>query len=393
MLKLARIQNYSGHNFLRLVLRRGLYVLYLAVVVAILLEVCLRIYNPLNPRIKNEKIILPVSKTYELTMDGLPSVDRKAIHTKNSLGFRGEEPPKDWSKHLTVLTVGGSTTECFFLGDGTDWPARMSQRIHSQVPDLWVNNAGLNGHSTFGHQVLLDDYLIKLHPNVILFLIGINDVGKDKMDGFDNTMLKNTYVDLGDAWWKNLGRTIAQNSEVVGLIRLVSRGITTQKLNFHDNIYRAVHPSDTLAIAPTDMQKELAQVKPFLPAYRERVMKLVSTCRQKGIEPILITQPLLVGFGNDPVSHTDLAKFRVNERENGELFWKRLESYNDVTRALAADQHVHLIDLARKMPKSSEYFYDDMHFTEAGAGKVSEIVSEDLGPYFHAKYYVSQTTR
>ncbi|GAB3695787.1 hypothetical protein GCM10027592_18020 [Spirosoma flavus] len=392
MIKLIHLYTDRRHGLLRSVVRRSLYLLYLTSVVAVLLEICLRIYNPLNPRIKNDKIILPVSKTYELTMEGLPSVERNAIHTKNSLGFRGEEPPKNWSDHLTVLTVGGSTTECFFLGDGSDWPARFAQRMHPQMSNLWVNNAGLNGHSTFGHQVLLDDYLLKLHPNVILFLIGINDVGKDKMDGFDNTMLKNTYVDLGDAWWKNLGRTIAQNSEVVGLIRLVSRGIITQKLNFHDNIYRPVHPGDTLRIALTDLQDKLALVKNFLPAYRERVMKLVNTCRQKGIEPILITQPLLVGFGKDPVSQTDLGKFRVDKNENGELCWKRLEVYNDVTRAVAAGLQVHLVDLARKMPKSSEYYYDDMHFTEAGASKVSEVLSEDLGPYFQQKYNTTQAS-
>ncbi|WP_460943714.1 SGNH/GDSL hydrolase family protein [Spirosoma daeguense] len=319
-------------------------------------------------------------------MEGLPSIERNAIHTKNSLGFRGEEPPKDWSKHLTVLTVGGSTTECFFLGDGTDWTARMAQRSHSTMPYLWINNAGLNGHSTFGHQVLLDDYLLKLHPNVILFLIGINDVGKDKMDGFDNTVLKNTYLDLGDSWWKNLGRTIAQNSEVVGLVRLVSRGIVTQKLNFRDNLYRPVHPDDTLNLSQAVIQSELATVSHFIPAYRERVLKLIKTCRQSGIEPVLITQPLLVGAGFDPVSHTDLAKFRVNERENGLLCWKRLEVYNNVTRAVAIEQQVHLIDLARKMPKSSEYFYDDMHFTESGARKVSDVLSDDLTPYLKLKY-------
>ena len=374
---------------IRIVFRQLLYLLYLLVVVSVMLEVVLRIYNPLNPRVKKDKIILPVKKTYEFNIEGIPPINGTVVHTKNSLGFRGQEPPKDWSKHLTVLAAGGSTTECFFLNDGKDWPIQMQQRLQTELPGLWVNNAGLNGHSTFGHQVLLDDYLVKLHPTVILFLIGINDVGKDQMDGFDTTILKN--VHLGDAWWKDWGRTLANNSEVISLVQLISRGIKTQKLNFHDNVHVPVRPADTLNISAVQIQATVQAAKPHLPAFHERVLKLVTTCRQAGIEPMLITQPLVVGFGIDPITQTNLAKFKLHDTENGELIWKRLEAYNDITRSVAVIQGVHLIDLAREMPKNSLFYYDEMHFTPEGADKVSEILAADLGPYFQEKYTPGRT--
>ena len=45
-----------------------------------------------------------------------------------------------------------------------------------KFPKVWVNNAGLDGHSTFGHQILLEEFLVKLKPKLILFLVGANDM-------------------------------------------------------------------------------------------------------------------------------------------------------------------------------------------------------------------------
>ena len=44
-----------------------------------------------------------------------------------------------------------------------------------------------------------------------------------------------------------------------------------------------------------------------------------------------------------------------------------LERMNDVMREVADSGHVLLYDLARQMPKSTEFFYDDVHFNSNGA--------------------------
>ena len=47
-----------------------------------------------------------------------------------------------------------------------------------------------------------------------------------------------------------------------------------------------------------------------------------------------------------------------------------LGRYNDVLRALAAEENTLLIDLARQLPKDSRYFYDTLHFTNEGAKRL-----------------------
>jgi len=51
--------------------------------------------------------------------------------------------------------------------------------------DIWINNAGLDGHSTAGHLVLMREYIALMKPDVVIFLIGLNDVGRTDLNQFE----------------------------------------------------------------------------------------------------------------------------------------------------------------------------------------------------------------
>ena len=102
-----------------------------------------------------------------------------------------------------------------------------------------------------------------------------------------------------------------------------------------------------------------------------------------------MTQPALFGDGADPTTGVELARVKVNGRGNGHLEWRLLEMVNDVTRRVAAEQGVVLIDLARELPKDSKYFYDYLHFSNAGAARVGEIVAAHLAPAFAGKVRIT----
>jgi hypothetical protein len=87
------------------------------------LEVLLRAYNPLEIRFRPDRIVLPVNKRYVIDNAGkFTKLPPSTLHTKNRLGFRGQAPPRDFPDYLTIITIGGSTTECFYLSDGrTSW--------------------------------------------------------------------------------------------------------------------------------------------------------------------------------------------------------------------------------------------------------------------------------
>ena len=112
-----------------------------------------------------------------------------------------------------------------------------------------------------------------------------------------------------------------------------------------------------------------------------------------GILPVLITQPFLLGDAVDPRTGVDLSRVRLDlwgSVLDGHTQWRLLDSYNDVTRDVAATLNVSVIDLARLMPKTTLYFYDSMHFNNDGATAVAAFVAAALCPVL-ASRFPSQT--
>lgn len=350
-------------------------------VALLIAEVVLRYHNPFGFRMRGNTIVLPVNQTYTIedpNLQAFDKLDKRVTHTKNSLGFRGAEPPPDFAEHLTILAIGGSTTESFYLSDNQTWPALLERRLKPGFPKLWLNNAGLDGHSTFGHLVLVNDYLTQLRPKVALFLIGINDLFVDSPNRFDR-MDRDLLIG-----------TLANHSELVALglnmvrhartASMKSLGAMPRPLNLKVPEYREVTPEEEQSLLQ-GLEKPLAQ-------YESRLARLIKMTLQSGIEPVLITQPALFGEGVDDVTlaRLDRVDIEIYKKMNGRVAWKLLERYNDVTRKLGREQGVTVIDLAAKMPKSSRYFYDYLHYGKEGAVKVAEIVGQELCPVLKAKW-------
>ncbi len=331
-------------------------------------EVVLRIYNPFQFRQKEDKIVLPSNYEMRIENNTIENLDAVIQHTKNSLGFRGLEKPTDFEDWTSIIAVGGSTTECLYISDGKDWVSLLGNKLNEQFDEIWINNAGLEGHSTFGHQLLLQDHLVKLKPDYILFLIGCNDIERKDLNDFDSSKLKNNT-------WKSV---LVNNSELMSLIINLVRVFRARKMNLvHDSVkFEELDVVDSidyeLVVETIEYQKQ------FTVSFEDRLKNLVHTSKKNNIIPILITQPTLVGKGIDAVTGMDLEKIKYCDELGGRLFWEKLEVYNDVTRKVAKDESVFLIDLAHELPKSTELFYDCVHFTNKGAGTVAQILNESI---------------
>ncbi|MBN1353744.1 MAG: SGNH/GDSL hydrolase family protein [Candidatus Omnitrophica bacterium] len=344
----------------------------------LVLEALLRIYNPFQWRVKGDKIILPVNRKYIFDNDKIDKLDRKIIHSKNSLGFRGENPPKNFSDYLSIVIVGGSTAECFYLSDGRDWPYLVGQKLKNIYDKVWVNNAGLAGHSTFGHIILVNDYLTRLKPKIIIFEVGANDIGRDDLGKYDRVALKGRYSSF-----KNF---IVKNSEVVSLLANMVRLAKAQKMGItHRNL--DVVKADKLVLPEGNIEKEVNHHKSgYIDGYKKRLLQLVDICRKNRIEPIFVTQPILCGNTVDATTEVDLGDVKLSDSMNGNLCWRIMQVYNNATKEVAGRTGTFVIDLASEMPKDSRYFYDNWHYTNEGAEKVSQIVFEKLKNYLDVEY-------
>jgi len=177
-------------------------------------EVALRLYNPFAFSVWGDDIVLPIHRRYEIRNDKTDKLDPLIVHTRNSLGFRGPEKPEDFEAALTILAIGGSTTDCFYLSDGQDWPARLADGLSGSLSGLWLNNAGLSGHSTYGHQVLMQKVVRQLRPDVALFLVGANDIGLTEQRTFDRGVTREILTDASGA---SFLRSLILQSQVASL--------------------------------------------------------------------------------------------------------------------------------------------------------------------------------
>lgn len=353
-------------------------------VALLLLEVLLRFYNPFGSRVKGNRIVLQTNKTYHIKNDIIKSLDPEVTVVKNALGFRGANPPADFNDRLTIVTIGGSTTQCFFLSEDETWTARLGQHLENSFKPVWINNAGLDGHSTHGHLILLEDYIVPLKPKVALFLVGVNDVATSSLSSFDTENIKSgIHFDSGTAFVKSL----SAYSEVAALGLNIYRSYTAYQAGLiHHQV--DLKQQGYLDVSDEAEREYLAKYTgQYLKDYEGRLKRLIEISRRAGIEPVFVTQPLLTGYGTDDVTGVDLARVKTDgPQQNGKMYWDLLETYNDVTRRVGQTEGILVIDLARRLPKTSRYFYDFIHYTPQGAEAIADILYQSLCPVLQTKY-------
>jgi len=362
---------------LRRVLRGAIALVAGVALAALAAEIALRVFAPVHLRLRGTEIVLPVDTItigHNLNATRLQS---EITVRRNSIGFRGPDPPADFARYLTLVAVGGSTTEDVFLSDGHTWTDLLAARLASELRDTWLDNAGLDGHSTFGHLHLLDQMLLELKPDYVLFLIGVNDVDRDDANDFDLRVMHSNV----SAWQR-----IVRASDLLSTLSVLRRTERARDLG--------VGHIPELDLAHVELAHEDPQALEqlfrrqrdvCLPRYRERVAKLIEIARAGGIEPILVTQPALYGSAVDPATGIDIGPLSC-EGWSGATRWKQLELVNDVTRAVGAEHGVLVIELAHALPKDSRLFYDWMHFSNRGAEVVAGIVADALIPYLRARH-------
>jgi lysophospholipase L1-like esterase len=365
---------------------KNLLLVFLSLALALgLVEIALRIHNPLGFSIKGYKIILPSNKNEIIHHSSSSKLDKTVHLHRNSLGFRGDEPPLDLDRYLSIVAVGGSTTICFELADNKTWVSVLGEQLKHNFNRLWINNAGLAGHSTFGHIILMENFIGDLRPKVVIFLVGHNE-GIGQENDADTSIYKGLRCDSFRSL-ERLAGALADYSEVAAAILNLKRYFSPKVTWAPPQREMNLKTEPTLEMSDATkgalMRDYLAKnSKP----YELRLKTLIRISREYNIVPILMTQPALCGQGIDDVTGVDLSKIRVTKEINSGFYWDIFEINNDLTRKVAREEDVFLIDLAREVPKSSKYYYDLTHYDNAGAEKVASIAYQHLYPYLAQKF-------
>lgn len=359
---------------------KNLKALFFGLIVALVLcEIVLRIYNPFSTYTKQGKLVLPANQKTVFQNKWIGQLDKQIYYSRNSLGFRGPEPSDSISKLNSIITIGGSATECKFLSDSTTWPFLLGEELKDAVSNSWLNNAGIDGHSTFGHLHLLKEYVIKLKPKYVLLLTGVNDVETEQPESFD--LMNDNRIHYNS--FKQFFKSVLNKTEIGSTIfqfyaiRLAyKKGLIHKEVDFK-------HLPDT-TFSATYMQETVTKQKLYLKGYQTRLQEIITLCKTNGIQPVLLTQPSLYGSFIDSTTgiKMDTKYYSTDGNIKNNLLQEQvLEEYNNVVRSFASQATV--IDLSKLMPKNTAYYYDFIHFNKAGAKKVAELLSTELNQVMH----------
>jgi lysophospholipase L1-like esterase len=338
-------------------------------VVALLLgEIALRVYNPVNLRLRGTTLVLPTNRRYVFRNPEAVKLDPVVEVVRNDLGFRGAPLPPDFEERLTIVAVGGSTTECLHLAEDKTWPAVLERALDEQLDDVWVNNAGLDGHSTFGHIQLMRQLVLPLRPDYVLFMVGINDVNRADLNEYDQGMLTE---------YQSFKQKLISGSELLSTVQTIWRTSRVQDLGLGHEFELNVETAHAGADDPALAAKYVGDQVDIAARYADRLRLLVREARAAGIEPIFITQTSLYVDANDVATGRPIGLLKFGPW-TAATRGKAVEVYNETTRAVAREMNVHLVDLAKHVPPDSRLFYDWIHFSNAGAELVGGVIAKDL---------------
>jgi lysophospholipase L1-like esterase len=357
-------------------------------------ELALRAFSP---GIASDYFVWPphLERVFRPSPGIMPGVEGPARFFVGSLGLRGDELGAD--DDLRVLAVGGSTTECLYLDQGEAWPQRLQvelARLQHRRP--WVGNAGRSGLNARDHLVQLRHLLPQLpRMDVVVLLVGLNDMmlalaqdeawdaGFLDREGAEAELLARAFDVRPLA--EEHGLPFHRRTALWRLIeRMRAELLPARTQDTAGERYRSWREHRASAAR---WRTELpGHVEAALDEYRQSLRSLIATCRERGAVPLLVTQPAM--WRSDLPEHLDALLWMGGvgdyQSEPGHEYYtpaalaRGMELYNRALLEVAGDEEVNAFDLAAAMPRDASAFYDDVHFNEAGARRVAELLARHM---------------
>jgi lysophospholipase L1-like esterase len=304
--------------------------------------------------------------TYDIEPSPLYAPGTLITYQRDAYGFRGGAiNPAD----ISVVAIGGSTTNERLLDDRDTWTARLQRLLTERGCSRTVANAGIDGYSTVAHIASFDGWFDRvrgLKPAFVLAYVGINDAGVEPsavtpadsqrytsaLRRFShyvaaNSALRRLYVSLR-GWWR------ARQAHVLhGEVPLLRQTIEWQPAGL-----------------PADFDAEIAGK---LHTYRQRLEQLSALIRKFGARPIYITQPRVDGRLVD-------GQWQQIAGSDGARDTATVAAINGTTLAFCRDTGETCIDLDGQLGFAPGDHYDAVHTTPAGSARIARFLSQELGP-------------
>jgi len=280
-----------------------------------------------------------------------------ARYTRDHWGFRGTQ--RDPSE-IDILAVGGSTTNELYHDDSETWTAVLQRDFNEADKKIVVANAGVDGHSTVGHLRSLEDWfprVPRLHPKLILYYVGINDVYVESQARYD------AIVPQGR--WERIRRYVSDNSALYSVVRMVRGMVRASRA-------RVIYSNDPPKLVPTATTATVrrADYAARLAAFAGRLRAIAERTRALGARPVFITQRRGDAFVVDG---------RMMATGPAAVDARAVQGFfNETTMTVCRETGSICIDLASEIDLAPADFVDAIHTNPAGSRKIGDYLYRKL---------------
>ncbi len=295
----------------------------------------------------------------------------------NRYGFRGPEIPLEKAKNVKrVVCMGMSETFGLYESPGKEWPRQLGQ-ILKGFGNYEVINSAVVGLPLHDFKIYLENYVIKIDPDLIILYInpfnyGVGtdifekrqDIGKRRKDKSDRVEIK----------------------DLIGTIRIKSKLSQFMKKMLPKHFLTIKRQFSLKSQINNLEEKRLNGKKPIdklpevrLMRFKQDMQRLNGYLRSKDLKIMLCTYPALISKGNlkkyAPI-FLDHRRFYIELSYEGII--DTVSKCNEVIKKLALAYEIELVDVANIIPKTTEYFADNVHYTDRGAHIVAERIAAHL---------------
>ncbi|HTY78184.1 MAG TPA: GDSL-type esterase/lipase family protein [Candidatus Bathyarchaeia archaeon] len=301
---------------------------------------------------------LNIPRSIHATISAAPlyAGGKEFVYRRDAMGFRG--PGVDPAR-ITVLTLGGSTTNQLYLPEEATWQAVLERSLRRDGHDVVVANAGLDGQSTVGMVADLELWMPNvphLRPRLVLVYVGINDV----------------YV---RATWRDslhrtkLTRELEERSALVRLWTVIAGSLEARRAGLR---HRAV---DFSRVTWTRQPGAAADLRrPSLADYKARLRRITALIEDLGAAPVFITQTR----ADYKMVNGELIGISTEAGPNGVDQGHALARINGATLEVCQEGLATCLDLATELHFEPGDFYDYEHNTPQGAERIGRWLAERL---------------
>lgn len=337
-----------------------------------------------------------MEETFLPDQEILPGTSRRAWFRTNSLGLRGYEPaPND---DYRILVLGGSAAECLYLNERESWPRRLQARLQIAVPDfrVWVGNGGRSGQGSRDHVFHLEYLpLDRFDLDAVVVLIGVNDFilrlrqdtlynpdfletsgGREVQIDHAFLMVPASYSIPPPPFYRRAGLWQAAK-------RLRNRLFPPEPQDPRGEVVKKWREMRSSA---GEFRDRLPDLEEAFGEYLDNLERMIQLARRRELRLIFVTQPSLWKQEMSPAEEAALwmggvGEFRLLPGQpyySSSALERGLRAYNSLLSEYCRRRGVECLDLAVDYPRDLTHFYDDCHFTVAGAEETARRLAAYL---------------